>query len=569
MAFLKACCSMQGVACCTTSRCLQQHTPRRRLGPPTASQLAHLHALRSMRGSSRAVRGTTGFFERSSATSGGHAVQCNAVLAEDASEETAKVSAAAKGAASRLVDFLNEAWTPFHATQLVKQKLLDAGYVELIERDQWKIVPGGKYFITRNMSSIVAFAVGEKYSPGSGFHVLGAHTDSPCLKLKPISKVERGGCLNVGVQTYGGGLWHTWFDRDLSVAGRILVEREDGVIRHELVKVPEPLLRIPCLAIHLDRGVNTEGFKVNAQTHLAPLLATAKSKTRSNEKGAKEPKNSQNGSHPGHPSSAHHAVLLNTLAEHANCSVEQIRDLELQLCDTQPSAMAGPSSEFLYSGRLDNLCMCFASTEALLSTTSGESSTLAGEASVRMVALFDHEECGSDSAQGASSPMLLDIIRRAAKLLGKSEEGVVQRSLRASYLVSADMAHALHPNYMERHEELHQPAMGKGLVIKHNANQRYATNAVSASLFREIAIRHGLPAQEFVVRSDMGCGSTIGPILASGMGINTVDVGAPQLSMHSVREMMACADVEYSVQHFTHFFNEATELDRRLRIDGQ
>ncbi|CAI7852834.1 unnamed protein product, partial [Closterium sp. NIES-54] len=483
------------------------------------------------------------------------------------------------GDAGARVQYLNSSWTQFHATVSARDLLRAAGYEQLRESDAWQLRPGGKYFFTRNLSSIVAFAVGEKASPASlPLRIVAAHTDSPCLKLKPVSAATKGGCLSLAVQTYGGGLWHTWFDRDLSVAGRVLVQGEDGRVAQRLVKIDRPILRIPTLAIHLDRNVNTDGFKPNAETHLVPVLAThIKAQLHANNGSAAAAANgagsgsggrlgtaeggaaaaaaaarvngktngtgssngngsgSNGGNGNGNGNSEHHPLLLELLAEELSCSPSSILDFELNVCDTQRSvAGAGGAGEFIFSGRLDNLACCYTALQALI-----DAEGLQEEQGVRVVALFDNEEVGSESVSGAASPAMYNAIKRIVKQMPgvEAEEGAVERSLRASFLVSADMAHALHPNYPEKHEERHQPRMGAGMVVKHNANQRYATNLVSSFLFKHLAAKHGLPCQSFVVRNDMGCGSTIGPILASGLGIRTVDVGIPQLSMHSIREM--------------------------------
>ncbi|KAG8388081.1 hypothetical protein BUALT_Bualt02G0088000 [Buddleja alternifolia] len=398
-----------------------------------------------------------------------------------------------------------------------------------------------------------------KYIAGNGIYIIGAHTDSPCLKLKPVTKVSKGGYLEVGVQTYGGGLWHTWFDRDLAIAGRVIIkEQKDGSesYSHRLVRIEEPIMRVPTLAIHLDRDVN-DGFKVNKQSHLAPVLATSV-KAELNKSAA------ENGSvETGSPK--HHSLLLQLIAAQAGCAPEDICDFELQACDTQKSVIAGALKEFVFSGRLDNLCMSLCSLKALIDSSSSESS-LEDESGIRMVALFDHEEVGSDSAQGAGSPVVLDALSRITNSFS-SDTKLLPIAIQRSFLVSADMAHALHPNYMDKHEENHQPQMHGGLVIKNNANQRYATNAVTSFIFREIATKHKLPVQDFVVRNDMACGSTIGPILASGIGIRTVDVGAPQLSMHSIREMCAVDDVKHSYEHFKAFFQDFSHLDAKITVD--
>ncbi|KAM1788685.1 hypothetical protein PS2_038464 [Malus domestica] len=476
---------------------------------------------------------------------------------------------------SDLIGFLNAAPTAFHAVDEAKKRLRSAGYEQVLEREDWKLEAGKKYFFTRNYSTIVAFAIGKKYVAGNGFHIVGAHTDSPCLKLKPVSKVAKGGYLEVGVQTYGGGLWHTWFDRDLTIAGRVIVrEEKDGSVSysHKLVRIEEPIMRIPTLAIHLDRDVR-DAFKVNAQTHLLPVLATAV-KAELNKVVAEDGEADNDIQTSGKKSNEkttsnalkHHSLLLQLLADQLGCEPEHISDFELQACDTQPSIVAGAAKEFVFSGRLDNLCMSFCSLKALIDATSSDSN-LEDESGVRMVALFDHEEVGSNSAQGAGSPAMLNTLSRITHSF-TTDSKLLEKAIQRSFLVSADMAHALHPNYMDKHEQNHQPKLHGGLVIKHNANQRYATNAVTALIFREIARNHSLPVQDFVVRNDMACGSTIGPILASGVGIRTVDVGAPQLSMHSIREMCAVDDVKHSYEHFKAFFQEFTRLDSKIKVDA-
>ncbi|CAL5202830.1 unnamed protein product [Lathyrus oleraceus] len=475
---------------------------------------------------------------------------------------------------SDLINFLNASPTAFHAVDEAKKQLQAAGYQQISEKEVWELKAGHKYFFTRNHSTIVAFAVGKRYVAGNGFHIVGAHTDSPSLKLKPVSKVVKGGILEVGVQTYGGGLWHTWFDRDLTVAGRVILKRENAgsvSYSHRLVRIEEPIMRVPTLAIHLDRGVN-DGFKVNTQTHLLPILATslkAEVNKVSSENGSVESGKQNDGKKEndktGSSNTKHHPILLQLLASKLECEPDDICDFELQACDTQPSLIAGAAKEFVFSGRLDNLCMSFCSLKALIDATSSDSN-LEEEPGIRMVALFDHEECGSNSAQGAGSPVVLDALSRITYSFSPNSK-LLEKAVQKSFLVSADMAHALHPNYMDRHEENHQPKLHGGLVIKQNANQRYATNAVTSFIFREIASKHNLPVQDFVVRNDMACGSTIGPILASGIGIRTVDVGAPQLSMHSIREMCAVDDVKYSYEHFKAFFQEFSLLDANIVVD--
>ncbi|XP_047256805.1 probable aspartyl aminopeptidase isoform X1 [Capsicum annuum] len=456
-----------------------------------------------------------------------------------------------------LLDYLNESWTQFHATAEAKRQLIAAGFHLLKENEKWDLQPGGRYFFTRNMSSLVAFAIGKKYSIGNGFHVIAAHTDSPCLKLKPKSASTKSGYLMVNVQTYGGGLWHTWFDRDLSVAGRVILRADDGSFLHRLVKITRPLLRVPTLAIHLNRTVNQDGFKPNLETHLIPLLATKTENATADEK-----------SNVSSSKDVHHQLLLKILSDELSCKIDDIVSVELNICDTQPSCLGGANNEFIFSGRLDNLASSFCGLRALVDSCALPED-LSNENAIRMIALFDNEEVGSDSCQGAGAPTMFEAMRRITECLSHPSAGESDfaRAIRHSFLVSADMAHGVHPNFVDKHEEHHRPELQKGLVIKHNANQRYATSGVTSFLFKEVARLNSLPTQDFVVRNDMGCGSTIGPILASGVGIRTVDCGIAQLSMHSVREICGKEDVDIAYKHFKAFYQSFSSIDRKLNVD--
>ncbi|GAU23527.1 hypothetical protein TSUD_40060 [Trifolium subterraneum] len=450
-----------------------------------------------------------------------------------------------------LLDYLNESWTHFHATAEAKRQLLAAGFHLLNENEEWNLKPGGRYFFTRNMSCLVAFAVGEKYDVGNGFYAIAAHTDSPCLKLKPkTASLKSSSYMMVNVQTYGGGLWHTWFDRDLSVAGRVILRRSDNSFVHKLVKVKRPILRIPTLAIHLDRTVNQDGFKPNLETHLLPLLSMKLEDTSSESKEKTAALSSK---------ASHHPLLMQILSEELKCDVDDIVSIELNVCDTQPSCLGGANNEFIFSGRLDNLASSFCALRALVDSCESPGD-LASEQAIRMVALFDNEEVGSDSAQGAGAPTMFQAMRRIVAGLANTYvgEGTFERTIRQSFLVSADMAHGVHPNFTEKHDEHHRPELQKGLVIKHNANQRYATSGITSFLFKE----------EFVVRNDMGCGSTIGPILASGVGIRTVDCGIAQLSMHSIREICGKEDIDIAYKHFKAFYQNFSSIDKLLTVDS-
>jgi len=364
--------------------------------------------------------------------------------------------------------------------------------------------------------------------------------------VKPISKKSSFGYQQVGVELYGGGLWYTWFDRDLTVGGRVIVKTETGY-ESKLVYINKPILRIPSLAIHLDRAVNTEGFKFNTETATIPVLETALKNAFETPEGA-----------------PHHNSLMNLIATTLGVQLDSIVNFELTLCDCQDAVIGGINDEFIFSGRLDNLMSSFCAIEALVETSSKDS--LEKEENVRMVVLFDNEEIGSQSAYGANSPLVADAMGRISQsLLGKP---VDMFSIRTnSFLISADMAHAVHPNFGEKHENNHRPYMHKGPVIKFNVNQRYATTAETALVIEHLSKTNDIPYQKFVVRNDSPCGSTIGPILSSELGIRTVDIGNPQLSMHSIREMCGVDDTYHCIALLKAFFEGFAALNKQLKFD--
>jgi aspartyl aminopeptidase len=427
-----------------------------------------------------------------------------------------------KAFANDLVTYLNEGCSAFHAVEASKKRLVEAGFVEIQEKDAWSLAKGGKYFFSRAGTTLVAFTIGQAYEAGNGFTMIGAHSDSPCLRIKAVATKQKQEYLMLNTQPYGGGLWHTWFDRDLGLAGRVLVREESGAIISRLVRINEPIARIPNLAIHLsDRS--KPGFAPNLQDHGCAILTMKHTGDETKET-------------PTNP--LFHPFLVQLICKAISVAPADIVDMELQLIDIQPSCLGGACEELLISGRLDNLCSSYQAFRAI--TDVGESFDT--QENVHIACMFDHEEIGSGSGQGAGSSLFMDTLRRINDQLTDATHHTFMRALRKSYVVSSDMAHALHPNYTEKHDPTMAPKINQGMVIKHNANQRYATSSVSATMFREFAKLEEVPVQEFSIRADGACGSTIGPIIATLSGILTVDVGTPQYSMHSIREMMGSED---------------------------
>lgn len=404
-----------------------------------------------------------------------------------------------------LLHFLNVSPTPFHAAENLAWLLSANGFVELLEADCWNCVAGGRYFLRRNGSSLLAFVKGRVDALDAGIRLIGAHTDSPCLKPKPQPVLRNSGYLQFGVEVYGGALLGTWFDRELSLAGRVSYADPAGV-QHALIDFREPIAVIPSLAIHLDRNVN-KGREINAQRQLPPILALSATETRDFES----------------------LVLDRLLEEHPHCGATRVLACDLSFYDTQPPRVAGLHGEFICGARLDNLLSCFAAVKALLASD-GEHDAL--------VVCNDHEEVGSVSMAGAQGPMLPALL---ARLHPDAEER--ERVLARSLLVSADNAHAVHPNFADKHDGNHGPLINAGPVIKVNSSQRYATNSETAAIFRWLCEQEGVAVQNFVVRSDMACGSTIGPLTAANIGVRTLDVGVPTLAMHSVRELAGTLDL--------------------------
>lgn len=473
--------------------------------------------------------------------------------------------------AMRCIQFLDSSPEPFHVVSTVIDRLEKCGFKALDETMLWKkgklIKKGGKYYFTRNGSTIIAFTVGGKFIPGNGFKVIGAHTDSPNLKLKPRSKKTGSGLIQLNVETYGGGLWHTWFDRDLSIAGRVILRSsiDNSKFEHRIVKIDRPVLRVPNLCIHLRTPEERDAFKVNKEDHLIPILCDEieKSLTKKDDKNEENTEEIESDQW----ASEQQPELLELLAGELKCEVDDIIDFELSLYDTQKASITGMRKEFLCSSRIDNLASVFVAVEALETHSSEES--LSEDEDIAMVAFFDHEEVGSESNPGAGSTIMRDAVERISNALIDTPEDneTFKAALAKSLILSVDMSHAVHPNYASKHEKSHSPKMNAGVVIKQNQNQRYATNGLTGFFVREMGRRSGIPLQEFAVRNDCPCGSTIGPIISANTGIRAVDLGMPQLSMHSIREMMGCQDLTFAARLFTTFFKSFREIDKSINIE--
>ncbi len=411
--------------------------------------------------------------------------------------------------AQDLSRFISDSPTSYHAARTAAARLEAHGFVRWDEREPFTPAAGSRGYVLR-AGSLIAFVLGTEAPERSGFRMIGAHTDSPNLRLKPRPEFESSGLRQLGVEVYGGVLLSTWLDRDLGLAGRVILA--DG--GEPLVKISRPILRIPNLAIHLNREANKDGGGLNAQQHLNPVLGLERA---------------------GVASLAE--LLVAALAEGGlpGVAAKDIVGYDLALFDLQAPALGGQNKEFLFSARLDNLASCHAALAALCD---GRES-----ASTRVIALYDHEEVGSQSAVGARSRLLESILERLATGYANASSDALPRALAGSLLISADMAHAVHPNYADKHDKQHRPTLGGGPVLKINNNQSYATDGAGAAEFVRACRSLELEPQHFAARNDMPCGSTIGPITAARLGVATVDVGNPMLSMHSCREMAGVADI--------------------------
>lgn len=423
------------------------------------------------------------------------------------------ISSETRAHAQDLLHFIDASPSPWHAVHSVEQRLLAQGFIRLQEAERWKLEAGGRYYVVRGGASIIAFKLGQKSLAETGFRMIGAHTDSPGLRLKTHAAHASDGLVRLGVEIYGGPILATFTDRDLSLAGRVNIRTADG-FDTRLLKFDTPLLRLPNLAIHMNREVNEQGLKLNKQTELPLLFGIADEKL-----GARE---------------QFHEHLAGTLGVSAN----EILNYELNVFDTQQGTFWGAEQEFIANSQLDNLASCHAALTAMLATDKPAATTIC--------AFFDHEEVGSESAAGAGGSFAADVIDRLCISLGLDEEAQHCTAAK-SFFISADMAHAYQPNFPNAYEPNHHVMVNAGPVIKTNSNQRYSTSADTAARFMTLCESAGVPFQHYTHRTDLGCGSTIGPIIASRLGVASVDVGSPMWAMHSLRESAGVLDIGYMI----------------------
>ncbi|HXE37693.1 MAG TPA: M18 family aminopeptidase [Azonexus sp.] len=424
--------------------------------------------------------------------------------------------------AQDLLAFIDASPSPWHAVQTCEARLQAAGFSRLEESERWTLAAGSRHYVVRGGSSIIAFIVGSRPAPDTGLRLIGAHTDSPGLRLKPKPSEDAAGMIRLGVEVYGGPILATFADRDLALAGRVNVRTPAGY-ESRLVRFDEPLLRLPNLAIHMNREVNENGLKFNKQTELPLLLGVAAEDTKAE------------------------ARFRQPIAEALGVDAGDLLTWELNAYDTQKGSFWGVDREFVADSQLDNLASCHAALSALLAAET--------PAATCLCAFFDHEEVGSESATGAGGSFVADIVARLAAGAGLDAEDQ-RRVLARSFFISADMAHAWHPNFPAAYEPCHRVLVNAGPVIKSNANQRYSTSADTAARFMALCAKAGVPCQQYAHRTDLGCGSTIGPIVAARLGIASVDVGSPMWAMHSIRESAGVLDHNYMIAALTAAFAE-------------
>lgn len=428
-----------------------------------------------------------------------------------------------KNLALDLIDFLYKSPTAHHSVKTIKERLDLNGFTEVKESDKWSLQKDGKYYVIKNDSALIAFTIGNGDIEEDGFKLIGAHTDSPGFRIKANPEmVSEGTYLKLNTEVYGGPILYTWFDRPLGIAGKVTLKGSSPLKPEiKLVNINKPLLIIPSLAIHMNRNVN-EGLNVNKQKDTLPLLSLI------NEKFEKD------------------GYLVKVLAEELNVSASDILGFDLGLYEIEKGAVIGLNEEFISAGRLDDMWMVYAGIQALVESKPNKST--------KVMVCMDNEEIGSLTAQGANSALLLNILERITLALGKDREGL-HRALANSLMISADLAHAVHPNVEEKHDPTNRPVLGKGPVLKTAASGSYSTDSYNAAIFEGLCNSAEVPYQKFFNRSDVRGGTTIGPITSSLLTIPVMDMGAPLLSMHSIRELASVKDNEYTIKLFTEFYS--------------
>ncbi len=424
--------------------------------------------------------------------------------------------------AQNLIDYIYESPTAFHAVAKAKEDLCKDGFTEIKEEEKWNLQKGGKYFVTKNDSALTAFVVGKGEVEETGFKIIGAHTDSPTFRIKPAPEmVVDNTYVRLNTEVYGGPILNTWMDRPLAIAGRVIL-RSENILYPEtrLVNINRPIMIIPNVAIHMNREVNS-GVELNKQKDTLPLLGMVS--------GELEKDN----------------YLMSTIAKELSVEIKEIIDFDLFLYEYEKGSIIGLNNEFISSSRLDDLAMVHAGIRALARVQAVEATNV--------MVCFDNEEVGSSTKQGADSNMLVDILERITISLGKSREEFL-RAVSKSFMISADNAHAVHPNSPEKHDPTNKPYMNKGPVIKINANQSYTTDSNSDAVYELVCEKAGVPVQKFVNRSDVRGGSTIGPISSTHLNIRSVDMGSPTLAMHSIRELGGVLDHTYVTKSFEEFY---------------
>jgi len=431
------------------------------------------------------------------------------------------ITAAASKQAQDLLDYIDASPSPWHAVNSTIEQLTANGFEPLIENEAWKLKENGRYYVTRDGASIIAFTLGSQPIAEAGFRIVGAHTDSPGLRLKPKAAHVNQGVAQVGVEVYGGPILATFTDRDLSIAGRVNVRNGDSFTTH-LLHFTESVVRLPNLAIHMNREVNEKGLLLNKQTQLPLIFGYAADSAEAKKQ------------------------LDQTIADHLAINPADIITWDLTIYDTQKGSLWGQDQAFVADSQLDNLASCHAALQALIAAKNPDATSIC--------AFFDHEEVGSESATGAGGSFMSDTIQRICAFYKANEEERL-RSFANSFFISADMAHAYHPNHPSAYEPEHHATVNQGPVIKTNANQRYSTNADTAARFIQLCQQAKVPYQEYAHRTDLGCGSTIGPMISAQLGMPTVDVGNPMWAMHSIRESAGVLDHGYMIAVLKQHFN--------------